>query len=209
MGMVIKVPTGDELRDRLSGINRLLVVRGWERAAIVYAFTVVGEIGAGRWHKPEPPKMHIREFAAQGYAGLTTNKSVSRYRDAWVTAISNGWASPVEPGQEVTLPDEPFPAWPYGSDSDDDAEHNITITELGDNVHLMRDHRGGSRGPNRSVTERVLAHLESTAKALGQLSDITPHELDDQTREALVMHLTELERQTGEALRALRRLTSV
>jgi hypothetical protein len=110
----IRIPQEHELRSRLSGLGVLLTARKWERAAIVYAFTEVGEVGRGRWYKPMPPKMHIRDFAAKGYAGLTTNKSVSRYRDAWVTAINNGWAVPVEPGMAVILPEQPFPVWPYG-----------------------------------------------------------------------------------------------
>jgi hypothetical protein len=111
----VRIPQEHELRSRLSGLGVLLTARKWERAAIVYAFTEVGEVGRGRWYKPQPPKMHIRDFAAKGYAGLTTNKSVSRYRDAWVTAINNGWAVPVVPGMAVLLPEQPFPAWPYGT----------------------------------------------------------------------------------------------
>lgn len=202
----IRIPHAEELADRLSGVNRLLVARGWERAAIVFAFTEVGEIGAGRWRKPEPPKMHIREFAAQGYAGLTTNKAVSRYRDAWLSAIGNGWAVPVEPGQEVTLPDVEFPTWPYG---DSDREGTVTITEQDEDEPTNIDnYREGRSYNRRSMEERVLASLDSAVKGIATLAE-NVDTLDESMRQELLHKASELRRQTNDLLRKLGGLSRV
>lgn len=218
----IRVPTASELRERLDGIDRLLTARKWERAAIVYAFTDIGGPRNSGREKPDPPKLNIRDFAGQGYAGLTTNKSVTRYRDAWLTAISNGWAVPVEPGQEVTLPDEEFPAWPYGTaeadyqsyvaGDDEPSGSTYTVTEAPENVEFLA-HRHGARGnynERRPMEERVLAHLDAAAKALGRLSEIPTDDMDERMRAELVDRLTELQKQTRSVLSAIRgRLASV
>lgn len=108
-----KIPRPDELDATLTGVYSLLTARRWERAAIVFAYTAVGGPRNTKYHTPPPPKLNIRQFAAKGYAGLTTNKSVERYRLAWISAIDRGFAVPVEPGDIVTLPDMPFPDWPF------------------------------------------------------------------------------------------------
>lgn len=212
-----KVPTADELRAQLVGLGRLLTARKWERAAIVFAFTEVGEVGVGRWRKPEPPKMYIREFAAQGFSGLTTNKAVSRYRDAWVGAVSKGWTTLAEPGRSVQIPEHPFPAWPYGTDEEDDADElgTVTVTEADENVSHMHSYRdydevpspgygGGTGHLRRSPSDRVLSHLDTAAKALSRLAEISNDGLDEDTRRELVEKLNELQKQTREALKALR-----
>jgi hypothetical protein len=202
----VRIPTRAELRDRLTGVNRLLFAHKWERAAIVFAFTEVGEPGAGRWRKPEPPKMHIREFAAQGFAGLTTNKAVSRYRDAWVSAVSNGWTTLAEPGKTVELPDQEFPVWPYGSSFD---EVTATVTQLDDaNVTPLDDYRTYSPRiyTPRPAEARLLSGVTAAAKALSTLGDL---ELSDEVRHELVDRLTELQTATRDALRALRGLRQV
>jgi hypothetical protein len=193
----IRIPTEIQvLRERLSGLGRLLTARKWERAAIVYAFTEPGEIGRGRWYKPEPPKMHIREFAAQGFQGLTTNKAVSRYRDAWITAISNGWAVPVSPGQLVTLPDKEFPAWPYV-----DLEGSGTVTFEREDISRLRT----ERGPNRPVAERILSRLENMVKLLDQLAELSPDEIDPEVHRELVDRLSLVQAEARKLLTRLRR----
>jgi hypothetical protein len=152
----------DELRAQLDGLGRLLTARKWERAAIVFAFTQVGEPGRGRWHKPEPPRMHIREFAAQGFSGLTTNKAVSRYRDAWVSAVSQGWTTLAEPGRTAPIPDQPFPAWPYGAEDDEDGAGTVTVTEADEKVSSMGNYRDYEPKP---LEMRVLTNLDNATKA--------------------------------------------
>lgn len=188
-----RIPTADELRDRLRGLDRLLTAKKWERAAIVFAFTAVGGPRNTAHHIPPPPKMNIRNFAGQGYLGLTTPKAVSRYREAWVTAIQNGWAVPVEPGEEVELPDEPFPAWPYGEGTtwEDHA------------ADLLAAPRG--RGPNRPLPDRVFGSLDRAATALRQLSEAVADDepLTDAVRVQLVERLTTLRDEADDALRTL------
>lgn len=202
---VVRIPTElAVLRERLNGLGRLLTARKWERAAIVYAFTEPGEIGRGRWYKPDPPRMHIREFAAQGFVGLTTNKAVSRYRDAWITAIDNGWASPVKAGQLVRLPAKPFPVWPYG---DIIGESQTTVTEVDDvtAARLEAQARGRQRRP---VEQRLLDNLGGAAKVLSRLAEIG-NGLSPDARDELVAKLTEIRRQADQALKKLRRLSAV
>lgn len=218
----VRIPQEHELRSHLSGLGVLLTARKWERAAIVYAFTEVGEVGRGRWYKPTPPKMHIRDFAAKGYAGLTTNKSVSRYREAWVTAIGNGWAVPVSPGMAVILPDEPFPVWPYGN-SDSDlgtiGGGNVTVEVRDDEVVAMDSYRDTddvyqdeSRSTHsrsysrRSAQERVLAHVDDAARALNRLAEAASDELDDEMRNTLLGKLAELQTQMEQVLLVLGRV---
>lgn len=106
----VKIPVDEtELAEHLSGLHTLLTAKKWERAALVYAFTDIG--GPRNSSMPEPPKMNIQRFSELGFAGLTSRKAVMRYRAAWITAISNGWAVPVDPGDIVELPDQEFPAW--------------------------------------------------------------------------------------------------
>ena len=198
---VIRIPTEIAvLRERLNGLGRLLTARKWERAAIVYAFTEPGEIGRGRWYKPDPPRMHIREFAAQGFVGLTTNKAVSRYRDAWVKAIDNGWAAPVKAGQLVRLPDKPFPPWPYAPEF---GPGNVTVTEVDDLTAQRMQARDYHRRPSH---ERILGRLEG---AVWALSELDRTEVTDEARSVLVGKLTELRRQTDAMLKKLRRLSAV
>lgn len=109
-----RIPRPDELEPSLSGVYGLLTAHRWERAAIVFAYTGV-QTGRRNGAPPPAPKLNIRQFAAKGYAGLTTNKSVERYRLAWITAIDRGYAVPVEPGDIVTIPEMPFPEWPFKS----------------------------------------------------------------------------------------------
>lgn len=199
----IRVPSGSELREELAGIDALLTAKKWARAAIVFAFTT--NEGKGGRQNPEPPKMTMREFARQGFAGLSSNKSVERYRAAWVTAINNGWASPVAPGEHVNLPDQPFPAWEQSAE----ISANATVTEH-DNVSALDDRRPSTRGPNRPVEARVLEHLDRAATAMSMLADsFNPDELDDTMRRELIEKLNELQRQTREALRALQGLAVV
>ena len=104
--------TIDEAMASLGGIERLLTAKGWERAAIVYAFT--GAPGRGG---PPERKQNIErsfaltcdEFAALRIAGLRSDVTVREYRRAWSGAIDKGWAQQVKPGDMAELPDEDYP----------------------------------------------------------------------------------------------------
>lgn len=109
---VVKIPTVEEFKNSLTGLDRLLTARQWERAAIVWAFTTSDDPG-GRPSKtvrksgqfPVP----IREFARLGFAGLSDKDTVLGYRAAWQSAIDRGNAKEVSPGDEVELPDLVWP----------------------------------------------------------------------------------------------------
>jgi hypothetical protein len=187
----IQIPTPDDLRSRLRGVDQLLTAKRWERAAIVWAYT---EVQTNRGHGIRPgvqaPRMNVRNFAGQGYQGLSTPKSVSRYREAWATAIANGWAGPVEPGQTVELPDEPFPAWPYGEGSTWE-DHAADVLHPG-------------RGPSRPLGERVLGSLDRAATALLRLSEAAAEGgLEESVRQELIGRLVTLRQEADAALVAL------
>lgn len=106
----IKIPTADELADRLAGLDRLLTAKRWERAAIVWAFTT--NDGPGRPQKMAENShfpVTMDTFAGLNFAGLTERRIVARYRDAWQDAIDQGKAKEVHPGDTVELPDLPWP----------------------------------------------------------------------------------------------------
>jgi hypothetical protein len=198
----IKIPAAaEELRDRLTAGGMLATAKRWERAAIVFAYTEVGERGVSRWRQPVPPKMFIRQFAALGIVGLTTNKAVSRYRDAWVNAISNGWAVPVDPGDTVVLPEQDFPEWPYGEGisypgHDEEEDDDLPPVPL----PRLRDRRG----PNRPFAVRLVSRLDTATADLKRLADTAPDEaLTDENRAQLVERLTNLMFQVQNALTAL------
>lgn len=177
MTTTTKIPTAEELKDRLAGLDALLTAKQWERAAIVYAFTTNAGPGGGRTKRnPPPPKMTMREFARQGFAGLTTNKSVERYRATWVLAINRGWAVPVDPGDLVRLPHQEFPAW--------------------------QDSRTREARQWRPVEQRVFSGIDQAGIALRRLPFITD-EITPAFQAELVDRLTKLRQETDEALAVL------
>lgn len=110
--------TLEEAKSRLGGLERLLTAKGWERAAIVYAFTR----DDGRTGRP--PKvartsdfLNFGEFAALGISGLRSKDTVARYHRAWQEAVDSGAAEPVEPGQKIiVLPGLEWPPTRGGTD---------------------------------------------------------------------------------------------
>lgn len=216
MTSTIHIPNGDELADRLAGVDRLLTARRWERAAIVFAFTDARED-----RRPAtPPKFSIKDFAALGFAGLASRTAVHRYRDAWIHAINNGWAGPVEPGDEVTLPEEEFPAWPkWGryevgelsgaaqtegaepeiDDAAEDAEEQSTAVPR---QRLSGEVRGDYH--RRSPQERLMHQLDSAANAVRRVAVAAATvRLTDPVREKALLRIGELDRWLQEALAVL------
>jgi hypothetical protein len=89
----------------LTGIDALLTAKGWERAAIVYAFTYEGRGHFASDGNPSDGRVTITDFAKLGIAGLTTRETVALYRDAW---LEKGDPN-IGAGDTVTLPDSKFP----------------------------------------------------------------------------------------------------
>ena len=105
--MKITIPASlTEAKASLGGIGALLKAKEWERAAIVYAFTdpKVNQ------HDGNPSgSLSIAAFAAFGITGLTRRETVAGYRKAWQSAIDDGQAVPVAPGDVIELPNLPWP----------------------------------------------------------------------------------------------------
>lgn len=118
--MKITIPTVEELSDRLGGLDRLLTAKRWERAAIVYAFTVNEGPGGSQGRDSDLGfPMPAKAFARLGFSGLAHHETVARYRNAWQRAVDEGHAAPTEPGQEITLPDLDWPPY-FDSTAGDD-----------------------------------------------------------------------------------------
>jgi hypothetical protein len=90
--------------EALNGIDSLLTAKGWERAAIVQAFTKPGT--GGPRTAPDSVQLSIRQFAELGINGLRKQDTIRAYRQAW----EDGGGDPdIKPGATVKLPTIGFP----------------------------------------------------------------------------------------------------
>lgn len=118
------VPSSFTVPDTIEGVVGLLTARRWEKAAIVYAWT----LPEGSGGRPKASKTtgfyNVEQFAALDIVGLRSDKTVRAYRQAWVWAIENGLAEIVSPGATVEIPEgvsfPPTGIWSRGSDEYDD-----------------------------------------------------------------------------------------
>jgi hypothetical protein len=94
-----------EAKGVLTGLDALLTSKGWERAAIVFAFTTLGEHGGDRSKVRSDLALTPAEFAELSIAGLSSKNTVQRYHEMWV---KHGDTS-IKPGDVVTLPSIGFP----------------------------------------------------------------------------------------------------
>jgi len=112
----IQIPaTIEEAVAQLGGLGQLLTAKGWERAAIVYAFThdtPRGSVGRGRVRSEKSETYSLKEFADLKIHGLMSWATVQEHRENWKEAMANGWVEPVAPGDKVVLPTEPYPPSP-------------------------------------------------------------------------------------------------
>jgi hypothetical protein len=103
----IHIPASiEDATARLTGLESLLTATEWEKAAIVAAFVTLGE---GRGKANVKSDISCAEFASLGIAGLKSHNTVRRYVEAWT--IEAGLTPPLK-GQDVDLPDMPFPSAP-------------------------------------------------------------------------------------------------
>lgn len=111
--MNVQIPASlDEAKSALNGLGALLTAKQWERAAIVYAFTEPGN-GQGTRTDAQPhvstdARLSIAAFSRLGINGLSTEWAVRSYRSAWQSAIDDGQAVPVGPGDAADLPSLPW-----------------------------------------------------------------------------------------------------
>lgn len=109
--------------DALNGIDSLLTAKGWERAAIVYAFTT-NEMGRGdKVANTGDFKLPVKRFAALGINGLKSHTTVESYRQAWIDGKGD---LTIKPGDTVKLPTGKFP--PTDPRVGDDTRGYITDT---------------------------------------------------------------------------------
>lgn len=110
---IFRVPTMDEL----DGVARLLLAKGWERAAIVAAFVEVSELGSNQHSKQEPVRtdrlLSPVQFSQLGITGLKSKNTIQRYAEEWQ---KTGLPRPRQ-GEEATLPTTPFPEWKKKAES--------------------------------------------------------------------------------------------
>lgn len=113
----IQIPKSlDDAILSLTGIQSLLVAKDWERAAIVYAFTHNDGRGQPKKSRKVLNTLTITGFADLGIAGLTTQDTVRKYRSIWAE-----YGNPeIQPGDEVALPNKPFPPTDYRTGNFDD-----------------------------------------------------------------------------------------
>lgn len=103
-----KIPASiDRATASLTTLDGLVVASEWQRAAIVSAFTTTDANGRG--NRTSSGALSIRAFAELGVTGLRSQESIRRYRNAWQAAIDAGQVRPVAPGDNVVLPELPFP----------------------------------------------------------------------------------------------------
>lgn len=114
--MIVHVPASiEDATARLTGLESLLTATEWEKAAIVSAFVSLGRqslatSSSGKCRACAEGRAHgTAEFSAHGIAGLKSQDSVRRYVKAWT--VEAGLTPPLK-GQDVDLPDMPFPSAP-------------------------------------------------------------------------------------------------
>lgn len=133
--MKITIPASlDEAKASLNGIGALLTAKEWERAAIVWAFTRDGRGQPNR----STAILTMKEFAALRITGLSSENQVGLYRKAWQTAIDDGHAQPVKPGDEIELPDRKWPPFEPG----EHVENRIFRSVVNDAAQFTEVFRG-------------------------------------------------------------------
>ena len=105
----VVIPTTiDKAGERLVALDSLATATGWERAAIVYAFTKDTSQGK-RSDLVSSEQVTTRQFAALKIKGLASHNTVDFYRECWKDAIAKGEVTEVKPGERVELPDKEWP----------------------------------------------------------------------------------------------------
>lgn len=185
---MIKIPTAKELTDSLAGLDRLLTAKEWERAAIVYAFTTNNGRGGDTRAMPETGHcfpVPIAEFARLGLAGLAKRDTVAMYRQRWQEARDKGLAPSVEPGDEIELPDLPWPPTRTGTDGDAKVESRVEkVTEYLADPEVQEDPR--------------------VAKAVSSVAHAQQTQLRKVTEEAIVAAVAEANQVTVEQAKKTR-----
>ena len=125
----IKIPASiGAAEDRLAALDGIATATGWERAAIVYAFTYEGK--PGPQISPDPVRSTIIGFVRLGIVGLKNQDSVRHCREVWKAAIASGHAEDIQPGDLVVLPTLPWPPEDGNKGSRVSADPAIAVKQL-------------------------------------------------------------------------------
>lgn len=104
----MRIPsTIDGAVSKLTGIDKLVTAKNWERAAIVYAFVDVSPTAGA--HIITSDKLSPEQFAARDIAGLRSPQTVRKVWREWKHAIDAGQAETIGPGDEFIEPALPYP----------------------------------------------------------------------------------------------------
>jgi len=170
---VIHIPTLEQAEG--GALGRLFRSRKWEKAALVWAFTInEGRGGDQRSNRKTEVRfpMPMAEFAAQGYSGLSSEQTVAHYRKAWQLAIDAGKACSVEPGDRI---DEPDMDWPPNPDPSLHPAGYESAQARAEEIRRLAEVVGGARGAIRAATSapntlRVVAQTatDDQAQALAE-----------------------------------------
>jgi hypothetical protein len=104
--------TIEKAQAALEGLGALLTAKSWERAATVYAFTVVAEGKGKAANGNSAISLTPEQFAALGIHGLRSHHTVRLYHERWAEHGKKG----IKPGQTVTLPTIEWPPTRTGTD---------------------------------------------------------------------------------------------
>ena len=113
----------DHIPNDIQGVMRLMTARKWEKAAIAYAFTHSENTGGGdrksaKYHSGKTTEVIISEmqfpctisdFSRLGIAGLSSDKTVRVYREAWQLAMKRRKAKAIKPGDPFVEPEMDWP----------------------------------------------------------------------------------------------------
>lgn len=134
MTKLIIPATIEEATTNLDGIAALLTAKEWERAALVYAFTVEdGRTSPRKCLNTEA--LTVAKFAALKIKGLGSENTVSMYRRLFAEQVEAGTVKPTKPGMSVDL--SKLPDW---VNPDYRPRHRIeTNAPIGTRVQAVRN----------------------------------------------------------------------
>jgi hypothetical protein len=171
MPQSITIPSDlENAKKALGQLGELITARKWERAAIVAAFVRLAP-SRGQQH-PEVASRGNRtfpispvEFASYGIVGLLTDRSVTKYVQAWLDANDGKYP---RPGSTRRLPNLDFPPTRGGTDgysTEDGAAATIT--------KIVRQH--GGKVLQKALTELPEEWTEDAVAAAHEAHPVAAH----------------------------------
>lgn len=136
MAKRIKVPDNiEQAETRLATLDGIATATGWERAAIVYAFTYDAKRGGGPNRNAQNGALTVAGFAALKIKGLTSRNTIDYYRQCWKDAmaanlVGNIKPEDVLPGSSITLPTADFPPQERNAGSRTSADPEVAVKQV-------------------------------------------------------------------------------